>query len=40
VLDIPKLKLIFTGLASLASAAAPAILLLAAEHSAAGSGSA
>ena len=40
VMDIPKLKLIFTGVASLASALAPAILLLGANTSAAGSGSA
>ena len=36
VLDIPKLRLIFTGVASLASAVAPAILLLGASSNAAG----
>ena len=36
VLDIPKLRLIFTGVASLASAVAPAILLLGAGSNAAG----
>ena len=36
MLDIPKLRLIFTGVASLASAVAPAILLLGASSNAAG----
>jgi len=40
VLDKPKLQLMLTGVASLASTVGPAILLLGAEHSATGSGSA
>ena len=40
VLDKPKLQLIFTGVASLVSAAAPIILLLGAESSAGSASSA